>query len=64
MKNQDPQLTKSFIEDYNALLEGLNDELAGMGIGANKMITKISQVKIENLECDDHLAEQYQEITN
>lgn len=60
MSNAD--LTKSFIEDYNSLLEGLNDELDGVGISANKMITKLSQVKIANLECDDYLAELYCEI--
>tara|TARA_R110002153_G_scaffold31768_4_gene96561 strand:+ start:3359 stop:3547 length:189 start_codon:yes stop_codon:yes gene_type:complete len=62
MKNQ--ELINDFIEDYNALLEGLNDELEGMGISPNKLITKFSQVKLSNVECCEDLLEEYYKIKN
>jgi len=63
MKNEREQLIVQFIEDYNALLEGLNDELEPLGI-SNKLIKKLSEVEIDNLECDEYLYELYNEIKN
>ena len=53
---------EAFLEDYNALLEGINDELEGMGIAPNKLITNISEVDMENLECDEYLYFEYLKI--
>lgn len=66
---QNSKFTKSekihdFIDDYNAHLEGLNDELEGIGISPNKMITKFSQVEIENVETSVRLTRDYYEIVN
>tara|TARA_R110002051_G_scaffold322514_1_gene413218 strand:+ start:790 stop:990 length:201 start_codon:yes stop_codon:yes gene_type:complete len=63
-KTEKQELINDFIEDYNSLLEGLNDELEGMGISPNKLITKFSQVKIDNVECCEKLTELYYEIIN
>tara|TARA_R110000764_G_scaffold90205_1_gene172401 strand:+ start:336 stop:533 length:198 start_codon:yes stop_codon:yes gene_type:complete len=61
MKNT--EIIKSFLNDYNALLEGLNDELDGIeDIGKNKMAKKMSDVELANLECDDYLLERFHEI--
>tara|TARA_B100001094_G_scaffold220049_1_gene214074 strand:- start:454 stop:834 length:381 start_codon:yes stop_codon:yes gene_type:complete len=52
----------SFIADYNALLEGLNDELEGIGVEPHKLIENINQVKADVLACDDYLKESYKEL--
>ena len=64
MTNIQTQRELDFIEDYNALLEGLNDELEGVGISPNKLITNISEVKKGNLECDEYLIIEYYELIN
>ena len=61
MTKEKQQKIESFIEDYNSLLEGLNDELEPLGI-SNKLITKFNEVEIENLECDDELYDFYDYI--
>ena len=60
MKNA--QRILEFIEDYNDLLEGFNDELEGIGIRGSKPITKMSQVKIANLEDDEYLYNEFYDI--
>jgi hypothetical protein len=63
MKKQEiNERIEAFLEDYNALLEWINDELEGMGIAPNKLITNISEVNMENLECDKYLYFEYLKI--
>jgi len=53
----------AFLEDYNSLLEELNDELSGIDdMGLNKKAKTLKDVEIENLECDEYLNEEYHEI--
>lgn len=52
-----------FIEDYNALLEGLDDELGGIDdIGSTTKIKSLKQVQVDDLECDEMLFNEYHEI--
>ena len=53
----------AFLEDYNSLLQELNDELSGIDdMGLNKKAKTLKDVEIENLECDEYLNEEYHEI--
>lgn len=53
----------AFLEDYNSLLEELNDELSGIDdMGLNKKAKTLKDVEIKNLECDEYLNEEYHEI--
>ncbi len=61
MTKEKQQKIESFIEDYNTLLEELNEELEPLGI-SNKLITKLDQVEIENLNCDPYLWHKYHDI--
>jgi flagellar capping protein FliD len=61
MTKEKQQKIESFIEDYNTLLEELNEELEPLGI-SNKLITKLDQVEIENLNCDPDLWHKYHDI--
>ena len=56
----------AFLEDYNSLLEGLNDELSAIESFSdwNKEALILNDVEISNLECDEDLYEEYQEIIN
>jgi len=52
-----------FIADYNSLLEGFDDELAGIeDIGSTTKIKTLRGVKMDDLECDEILFEEYHEI--
>jgi len=54
-----------FLEDYNALLNGLNDELSGIeDMGLNKKAKSLKDVKLADLECDEYLDNEYHEIKN
>ena len=54
-----------FLEDYNALLDGLNDELSGIeDMGLNKKAKSLKDVKLADLECDECLENEYHEIKN
>lgn len=61
MTKEKQKIIKEFIEDYNTLLEELNEELEPLGI-SNKLITKLDQVEIENLNCDPDLWHMYHDI--
>ena len=53
----------NFLADYNSFLDGLNDELAGIeDMGLNKKATTLKDVKMEDLECDEVLFNEYHEI--
>ena len=56
----------AFLEDYNSLLEGLNDELSAIESFSdwNKEALTLNDVEISNLECDEDLHEEYQQIIN
>jgi len=56
----------AFLEDYNSLLEGLNDELSAIEgfTDWNKEALTLKDVEISNLECDEYLYEEYQQIIN
>jgi hypothetical protein len=56
----------AFLEDYNSLLEGLNDELSAIESFSdwNKEALTLNDVEISNLECDEYLYEEYQQIIN
>jgi hypothetical protein len=56
----------AFLEDYNSLLEGLNDELSAIESFSdwNKEALTLNDVEISNLECDEDLYKEYQEIIN
>ena len=50
----------AFLEDYNSLLEELNDELSGIeDMELNKEAKTLKDVEIGNLECDEVLYEKY-----
>ena len=52
-----------FLEDYNAFLEELNDELSGIeDMGLNKKVKSLKDVKLADLECDEYLENEYHEI--
>ena len=52
-----------FLEDYNSLLDGLNDELSGIeDMGLNKKAKSLKDVKLADLECDEYLDNEYYEI--
>ena len=52
-----------FLEDYNALLEEINDELSGIeDMGLNKKAKGLKDVKLANLERDEYLENEYHEI--
>ena len=56
---------KEFLSDYNSLLEQINDDLSGIDdMDLNDKITDLDQVKIEDLECDEFLYEEYHLIIN
>ena len=54
----------AFLEDYNSLLEGLNDELSAIESLSdwNKEAVTLNDVEISNLECDEDLYEEYQQF--
>ncbi len=53
----------SFLEDYNALLDELNEELSSIeDMGLNKKATALKDVKPEDLECDEVLFNEYHEL--
>ena len=56
----------AFLEDYNSLLEGLNDELSAIESFSdwNKEALTLNDVEISNLECDEYLYEEYQQNIN
>ena len=50
----------AFLEDYNSLLEELNDELSGIeDMELNKEAKTLKDVEIGNLECDEVMYEKY-----
>ena len=52
-----------FLDDYNSLLDELNDELCGIDdMGLNNKAKTLEDVELENLECDKYLYEEYHEI--
>ena len=52
-----------FITDYNSVLEGFDDELAGIDdVGSTTKIRSLKEVKMADLECDEILFEEYHEI--
>lgn len=52
-----------FLEDYNALLDELNDELSGIeDMSLNKKAKSLKDVKLADLECDEYLENEYHEI--
>lgn len=54
---------EDFITDYNSLLEGFDDELAGIDdIGSTTKIRSLKEVKLDDLECDEILHEEYFKI--
>ena len=54
---------EEFLEDYNSLLEGLNDEIDGIDdMPKNKAATKLSDVKLADLEHDELLLDWYYEL--
>jgi len=64
MKNTKTRIAE-FLEDYNALLGGLNDELSGIeDMGLNRKAKSFFDVKLADLECDVCLENEYYEIKN
>jgi len=64
MKNLKTRINE-FLEDYNNLLDGLNDELSGIeDMGLNKKAKSLKDVKLADLECDEYLDNEYHEIKN
>ena len=56
---------KDFLNDYNALLEGLNDEIEGIeDLSPYKMVTKFSEVQEENVLLDEYLTERFNDLNN
>ena len=54
---------QEFLEDYNSLLEGLNDEIDGIDdMPKNKAAKKLSDVKLADLEHDELLLDWYYEL--
>ena len=52
-----------FLDDYNSLLDELNDELCGIDdMGLNNKAKTLEDVELDNLECDEYLYEEYYEI--
>ena len=48
--------TKRFLQDYNSLLDEINDEIAGIDdMTKNKKATKLSDVNLLDLEQDEYL---------
>lgn len=57
------EILEDFMEDYNALLEELNDAMGGIDdIGQNKRCMDFKKVKIADLEQDELLYNTYFEI--
>lgn len=55
----------NFLEDYNALLEGFNDEMGGIeDISTYKKCTKFKNVNVIDIENDEILFDEYTEIKN
>tara|TARA_R110000744_G_scaffold340953_1_gene446247 strand:- start:961 stop:1161 length:201 start_codon:yes stop_codon:yes gene_type:complete len=62
MKNTKTRINE-FLEDYNALLDELNDELSGIeDMGLNKKAKSLKDVKLADLERDEYLENEYHEI--
>lgn len=61
-KNWMDPAEEHFIDLYNSVVQGINDELEGMGITGEKEITKIHQAKIETINSDPDLIEAYKEM--
>ena len=62
MKNTKTRINE-FLEDYNALLDELNDELSGIeDMGLNKKAKSLKDVKLADLELDEYLENEYHEI--
>jgi len=57
--------TKRFLQDYNSLLDEINDEIAGIDdMTKNKKATKLSDVNILDLQQSQFLYNWYIEIKN
>ena len=57
--------TKRFLQDYNSLLDEINDEIAGIDdMTKNKKATKLSYVNILDLQQSQFLYNWYIEIKN
>ena len=56
---------KRFLQDYNSLLDEINDEIAGIDdMTKNKKATKLSDVNILDLQQSQFLYNWYIEIKN
>jgi len=63
MKTQDQLINeKYFIDLYNSMVEEINDELDGMGMGKERKISRVKQAKFEIIESCEDLSEAYEDL--
>lgn len=56
-------LKRFFVDDYNATIEGLNDELLGIeGAELNEEIEDFKEIDLDVVYNDNHLSKQHEEI--